>query len=236
VTGAGDCGKIRHVLGVYVLGAIDPAGRTLVDRHLAWCHDCREELAGLASLPALLGRVPTAEADGLARDEAGWDHYGDLPPEGLPRLLDQAVRIRRERRWRGIAAAVAGLIVVVSGYAAGQRVLHPAGSPVASQIVWRTVSARSHLSGASATVNYAPKAWGTELNMQISGIPAGTACEVWATNSRGQETAAGGWTVARGHQGAWYPASTSLPASGIRGFEITAGGKTLLTVPVGWSR
>ena len=45
-------------LGVYVLGAIDPADRALVEAHLTTCRDCRDELAGLAGLPALLSRVP----------------------------------------------------------------------------------------------------------------------------------------------------------------------------------
>jgi hypothetical protein len=232
MTGVGDCGEIRRVLGVYVLGAIDPAGRSLVDMHLARCHDCREELAGLASLPALLGRVSAAEADGLARDEAGWDSYGRLPAESLPRLLDQAVRIRGQRRWRGVAVAAAALAIVVSGSVTVHRMLSPAGSPESSQASWKTVSAHNHLTLASATVDYGPEAWGTAMDVRISGIPAGTACQVWVTNSRGQETAAGSWTVARGHEDVWYPASASLPASDVRGFEITAGGKTLVTVPV----
>jgi len=69
-TSAGDCGPIRHALGVYVLGAIEPADRALVSSHLAWCHDCRDELAGLARMPALLDRVPRAEAYRICRGEA----------------------------------------------------------------------------------------------------------------------------------------------------------------------
>src|ERR1022692_2946433 len=56
------CRDIRQALGVYVVGAIDPAERAAVDSHLSSCLDCREELAGLAGLPALLGRVPASEA------------------------------------------------------------------------------------------------------------------------------------------------------------------------------
>jgi hypothetical protein len=65
-----DCAEARLSLGVYVLGAIDPAERTLVDAHLATCRDCRDELAGLAGLPALLARVSTEEAVALAEDGA----------------------------------------------------------------------------------------------------------------------------------------------------------------------
>ena len=62
-----DCPEARISLGVYVLGAIDPAERALVDAHLATCRDCRDELAGLADLPALLARVSTEEAIALRR-------------------------------------------------------------------------------------------------------------------------------------------------------------------------
>ena len=40
-----DCPEVRISLGVYVLGAIDPAERAVVDAHLATCRDCRDELA-----------------------------------------------------------------------------------------------------------------------------------------------------------------------------------------------
>jgi predicted anti-sigma-YlaC factor YlaD len=70
---AGACGDIRHLLGVYLVGAIEPADRAAAREHLARCAACREELAGLAGLPGLLGRVPAAEASGFSPDEAEWD-------------------------------------------------------------------------------------------------------------------------------------------------------------------
>ena len=73
-----DCPEARISLGVYVLGAIDPAERALVDAHLATCRDCRDELAGLAGLPALLARVSTEEAIALAATD-------DPFPVGLAR-------------------------------------------------------------------------------------------------------------------------------------------------------
>ena len=36
-----ECAEARPALGVYVLGAIDPAERGLVDAHLVTCRDCR---------------------------------------------------------------------------------------------------------------------------------------------------------------------------------------------------
>ena len=59
---AGTCAGIRPQLGVYLTGAIAPADRAVVVRHLAACADCRAELAGLAALPALLRRPPVQAA------------------------------------------------------------------------------------------------------------------------------------------------------------------------------
>ena len=64
-----DCTDARPSLGVYVLGAIDPAERSLVDAHLVTCRDCRDELAGLAGLPALLARVNPDEISRICADD-----------------------------------------------------------------------------------------------------------------------------------------------------------------------
>jgi predicted anti-sigma-YlaC factor YlaD len=56
------CAATRVDLGVYVLGAIDLDDRAKVDEHLQACPRCRGELASLAAIPALLRRVPNAQA------------------------------------------------------------------------------------------------------------------------------------------------------------------------------
>ena len=71
---AGTCTGIRSQLGVYLTGAIAPADRAVVVRHLPACADCRAELAGLAALPALLRRPPVqaaAQAPPGRRRDAG---------------------------------------------------------------------------------------------------------------------------------------------------------------------
>ena len=57
-----DCAEARIALGVYVLGAIDPAEEALVDAHLDDCDACQAEMAELADVPALLALVSTDEA------------------------------------------------------------------------------------------------------------------------------------------------------------------------------
>jgi anti-sigma factor RsiW len=106
------CGDSREALAVYVLGAIEPADRDVLDRHLAGCADCREELASLAGLPALLRRVSVEEATALAAGDAGVGP-GDYLPSGpvLHSMLARSSRQRRRRaRTRAAAAAAAGLV------------------------------------------------------------------------------------------------------------------------------
>jgi Putative zinc-finger len=88
-----DCSEARVALGVYVLGAIDPAERVLLEAHLATCEACQAELAELADLPALLALVPAEEAIALAEGLPG-DHLfaaddmllGPLPDLNLPSM------------------------------------------------------------------------------------------------------------------------------------------------------
>jgi Putative zinc-finger len=247
MTGVGRCADVRLVLGVYVLGAAEPAERTLVRMHLAWCRDCREELAGLAGLPGLLRRVPATEADVLLACEAGPGGRADPPADSaLPGLLGRAARTRRIRRWLAlVATAAAVLLAAGSGIAAGggfdaDRVQRPTGplvaakAPVSSRVAWKTAVARNDLTGATATVRYAPAAFGTQLEVQVSGIAPGTTCELRVNGPGGHRgEIAGAWTVVSvRYTSTWIEGSVSFPASGIRGFVVVSGRKVLVSVPV----
>jgi hypothetical protein len=225
MNGDGLCAQARQELGVYLLGAIDPAQRALVDRHLAACPQCRAELAGLAGLPSLLRRVPAGEALQLAPDAAA-----PVPGPSLAALAGRVSGIRR-RRWCLTAAAA-----LTAGFAAafGLQALHPAvaGPPAAAAAPRWAVTAEgaNPVTGAWAAVRYTPLPWGTEMEVQVTGVAAGTRCQFWVTGPRGQDVAAGGWRIAAGHQDAWYPASVPFQAASMRGFTVTAGGKILVTV------
>jgi hypothetical protein len=246
MTGAGKCADVRLVLGVYVLGAADPAERTLVRMHLAWCRDCREELTGLAGLPGLLRRVPAAEADKLLASDAGPGGRAGPPADGaLPGLLARAARTRRIRRWLALTATAAAVVLAAgTGVAAGggfgaDRVQRPAGpvaatkAPVSSQVAWKTAAARNDLTGAAATVRYAPAAFGTELEVRVRGVAPGTTCELRVTGPGGHREIAGAWTVfSTRYTGTWIEGSASFRVSSIRGFAVVSGPKILVSVPV----
>lgn len=227
------CRDIRQALGIYVVGAIDPAERSVVDIHLGTCPDCREELAGLAGLPALLGRVPASEAGRLILHS---DDFQDPqpPPELLNSLLRRVAERRTSRRWSGILAAAAAIVIAVAGGAVGARLIAPggqAGATVATPVT-ETVSRANLRTGVSAIVRYSSRSWGTQMDVWVAGIPGGTACQLIVVDANGRKLPSGGWTVPGGHQDSDYPASTSLPASQVRSFEVISGGRVLVTVPV----
>lgn len=228
------CRHIRQALGVYVLGAIGPAERAAVDTHLGTCADCREELAGLAGLPALLGRVPASDAERLITGSAGVKDLEDPPAELLTSLLKQVAGRRAAGRWRGIAAAAAAAVIAVAGGAAAARIVMPGQhtghqSRIHAAAEWvRAVSPRTHV---SAVISYSATSWGTKMDVWVRGIPAGTACQLWVTDASGDRWPAGSWTVAHGHADVGYSASVSLFAAQVRGFEIVSHGHVLITVP-----
>jgi hypothetical protein len=224
----GRCERIRQDLGVYVLGAMAHAQRARVDSHLAACPWCRAELAGLSGLPALLGKVPASEAMRLAPGATG----GGAPGRPLDVLAERMARTRRHRRLR--AAAVVALIGGMAAVFAQQALLHPAAAlplAVAAPRWAGTTEAANPVTGARAAIRSAPEPWGTELEARVTGILAGTRCQLWVTGTRGQDFAAGGWIIPAGSQRGWYPASVPFAAASLRGFEITAGGRALVTIP-----
>jgi hypothetical protein len=202
--------------------------------HLAWCRECREELAALAGLPGLLRRVPGDEAERLFAGEADAAGQADPafpadPPDGgtLPRLLSRTARTRRTRRWLAAAATAAAVAVATGSGVAAASGLAAGARP----IPWETFSARNDATLASATVRYAPAPWGARVEVRVSGIAPGTPCQLRVTGSHAQRRIAGSWTVVRGEDGTWIPASTSFPAESVSGFAVLSGHRTLVTVP-----
>jgi anti-sigma factor RsiW len=238
VTSIADCREIRQALGVYVLGAIEPAERSTVDEHLSGCPECREELASLAGLPALLHRVPLAEAERLAAPDSGSDDEL-LSEELLHSLLVRSARVRRVRLWRGLAAAAAVVVLAVGAGAAGAQVLHGGSSASASSPLanvrgvhhWQRVSSTDPQTGVRLTVDYAPLTWGTVMAANVSGLKPGIVCQFVVTDTAGHNTVVGGWRLTYGHWPMWYPASTAVTDQHLRSFEVTSGGKVLAEVP-----
>ncbi|MFI0450894.1 anti-sigma factor family protein [Actinomadura sp. 6N118] len=239
------CGEQKSSLGVYVLGAIDPAERSRLESHLESCPSCRDELAGLAGLPALLGRVTEAQITQVAGP----------PEELLDSLLARAAAERKGSwgrvfgggvsRWAPLAAAAAVLLVIgaligmeMSGaLSAGERPTAvrtvtpppptPTKPPKAEQI-----SARSPDQKVDARVMLLKKKWGTSVEIYLSGAPYGESCRWYAVAKDGRRDMLGSWHVAYPRGYGKYFGSTMFHRNELFAFEVvTVGGQPLITIP-----
>jgi Putative zinc-finger len=227
-----DCTDARPSLGVYVLGAIDPAERALVDAHLLTCRECRDELAGLAGLPALLARVNPDEISRIRADDAVRTVTDDGPPtELIGTVLDLAEARRRRTRWRFVAAAAA-VVAIAGGLYGGLNSIGTQTVQVPLSIGtvhWETVHTTSSVTGATASISYSRELWGHAFEVLVDRIPLGTTCQLWVVHPDGSRTQVAAWTTARDEGKVWYAGSMASTAEPISSFQITANDKVLLT-------
>jgi predicted anti-sigma-YlaC factor YlaD len=232
-----DCAEARTSLGVYVLGAIDPAERGLVDAHLVTCRDCRDELAGLAGLPALLARVNPDEISRICADDTVRPMASDDPPEELlGTVLSLAEARRRRNRWRYLSAAAA-VVAIAGGLFAGLRTATSTTTTatrtlvVPNQVVsWESAQGTNHATGATADVAYSQELWGSAIQVLVDNIPQGTTCQMWVLHPDGTRTQVAAWTTARDEGTVWYGGSMASTAGPISEFQITAGDKVLVDI------
>jgi putative zinc finger protein len=229
MNGMAGCRVIRQALGVYVLGAIDPAERARVDEHLATCHECREELASLAGLPAMLRKVPIVEAERLAALEHDPELAGVPSAEMLTSLMARTANVRRIHRWRTIATAAAVAIVALGGGAAVANALQSPGRAPVAAVTWIRSSGTGPIAGAHLTVRYRSEDWGTQMEVNVTGLQPGSVCELRIMDSSGRISTVGSWVLWRDRS--WYPASTSLREQDLRAFEVTINGKVVASAP-----
>lgn len=232
-----DCPEVRLSLGVYVLGAIDPAERALVDSHLATCRDCRDELAGLAGLPALLARVSTEEAIALAVADGPAVAFAEMPeppPELLATVLDLTAARRRRRRWQEVGLGLAAALVIATGVFGGLRLSAGSGLPSTATGMFPGTpnsawdNAQGQAGTMTADVSYRSMGWGTQLDTKVTGIPVGTSCQLYVIDSAGQRVLVGGWVTDNDEGSVWYPGASAVPSQDVTGFQLTvAHGQTI---------
>jgi anti-sigma-K factor RskA len=223
------CRELRQLLGVYVVGAIDPAERNLVDQHLTECQACRDELAGLAGLPAMLSRVPAADVARLAGPVISLPDRAEPSPELLNSLLSRVASRRKARMWRGVAASAAAAVIAIAGTTAVFELTSGTSAPRSE-----VASSANPQAGVAALVDYSPAFGGTAMRVQVSGIKPGTTCWFWVLTKSGHWSEAGQWTVGGSGWSSpqhWYSASSSVPPNAVRAFQITSGSKVLVTIP-----
>ena len=214
--------------GAYVLGALAPADRSAYERHLATCARCREEVAQLAGLPGLLGRLDAEVALGVGEE-----------PKAPPLLLDSVLnRARTERqrngrrtRWHraGVVLAAACLAIlagvgvgVVGGSGAARPVvaaLSPVDrdAPVAAVVgYWANPDGGTEISMACVyPTSETPYDGPAHLNLWVFPRYGGTGSSVWT------------WDASPGDRVTFW-AQTPLRPDQIGRMEIREGPTTVL--------
>lgn len=170
--------RVGSWVAAYTLGALDAADRRTFEAHLDTCPRCAAELASLAPLPALIGRVERVDVERepdprLAREVAA----------GAVREVRTSRRRAGRRRAAVLAVVAAAAIVVVATWVRGQ----PAPEP-SSELATITDS-----TAGAAEVTVSPRLWGTEIGLAIAGLPQRGRYQLWAVDYDGSWTLAATW-------------------------------------------
>jgi hypothetical protein len=197
----------------YVFGSLSESERHDFEAHLATCAHCREAVAELSGMPALLALIDADDVKALDDAEAA-------PPPLRPEVLDSLVqkvewRRRRGRRLRAMTLAAAAAVLAVAVLAGIWPVLRGQGDqsgPMATEVTMSKLAETP----INASVTLTGYGWGTRIDM---------VCTYGDYVSRGEATTQNLSMVVVGHNGIESQIATWI---GINGATALPSGSTLL--------
>jgi anti-sigma factor RsiW len=147
----------------YVLGSLSAVDRREFEAHLANCPECREAVADLSGVPALLSQLDRDEVAAIGESGPS-SPTPEMSPELLPSLLAK-VRWRRRRTriatWVASSAAAAvlgvGVLVGVQGHFSTPPQQVTASAQQMSQVGTTLLT---------STVDMSSQHWGTFINLK----------------------------------------------------------------------
>jgi hypothetical protein len=227
--------------GAYVLGALSPAERATYQRHMATCTECRNEVADLAGLPGLLGRLDEPTAIRLAGPDGA---VAVMPPPAPPLLLAEVInkaraektRNRRRYRWRAtVLAAAAACLALLVGLGGSMAIQQAAGR---DRVNLATMEPLEQDEPVTAVIGYQAGAHGgTDIFMScVYADPPGTG-ESWtfalAIVTKTRSDTPRTWRADPGEY-IHFTAHTDIPLTDIERIEVRLAdtGKALLTYEV----
>ncbi|WP_373421202.1 anti-sigma factor family protein [Mycobacterium shigaense] len=148
----------------YVLGSLSASDRREFETHLASCKACRQAVAELSGVPALLSQLDREEVAAIDRSGTTAPGLPEPSTDLLPSLLAKARWRRRRTRvvtWAGSAAAAAvlavGVFVGVQGHSAAPQQQVAASAEPMSQVGTTLLT---------STVQLSAQHWGTFINLK----------------------------------------------------------------------
>lgn len=200
MTASTACAECRHLLGGYVLGALDPVESEIVRDHVAGCAACALELTELEDVPRLLDVADMSESPAeqppAALEEAVLDRFA-RERRGAPRRRSRRV-MPALRGWRDRlshplpAAAAAGLAAALVAVVLTQ-VLDPKASEPGAVYHAQLAAAAPEAAGGSAYASLRTLPTGTEVHLKVHGMPTGSPAvyEMWCVGDDGTKVSAG---------------------------------------------
>jgi anti-sigma factor RsiW len=203
----------------YVLGSLSAAERREFETHMARCPACREAVADLSGVPALLSQLDHAEV--AAIDQSG--PAPEMSPQLLPSLL-ATVRWRRRRTrvvtWVASAAAAAvlaiGVFVGLEGWSSTPSQQVTASSEPMAQVSTTLLT---------STVAVSSQHWGTSINLRcVCLAPLNAHHDTLAmvvVGRDGSQTRLATWVAVPGHT-ATPAGAISTPIDQIAAVQVVA--------------
>ncbi|TDV39793.1 anti-sigma factor family protein [Actinophytocola oryzae] len=244
-------------LGVYLLGALDPAERSAFESHLAYCATCRGELVRLAPLPGLLNQIapedfadslPSATAEPMGavatraqpvtepvplpqhvpQPRAGDQHEPPTRPGNKPNGRSGGRPPSSRRLWRVAAVFVAVVALAAGGIFGWQALRHSTDTTQADGVVWTGKSADG---AATVEARLIDREWGTEFQMTFHGMPPDRECYLVVFDHYGNRQIAGWWGTDHDANDV-IPGSVSIRRSKIERLEFLLDDKKTVALTI----
>lgn len=222
--GLGPTGDNHHHAmwdAAYVLGSLCATDRRDFEAHIAGCPQCRQAVAELSGIPAMLSQLDRTDIAAINKADQP-SAASEMPPELLP-SLQAAVRSRRRRTrmmtWMGWAAAA---VILTIGVLIGVHSSFLTSTPRQS-----TVSAlpmdQVGTTLLSSTVSLSGEQWGTNIALKfVCMAPPDASHDTVAlvvVGRDGSQTRLASWVAIPGHT-ATPTGSVSMPINQIAAVQV----------------
>lgn len=212
------CREWRVSLGAYALGQLPDEERIALEAHLDGCPECRAEIESLRSVTRLM---PLADPARIVAPTP-------QPPASLGEQIEATIgaeraaagRKRRRRRisfgFAGFATAAAAAVLAIVAFTGG-------GEEAPEQ----HVAFHDVPNGIEISATLQPHAYGTEIQMYVSGVRSGTLCRVFLRGTDGRRYPAGSFRYRWGDESEAM-LSSALDLSRTAAIGVHAGDKTFI--------
>ncbi|CDO87070.1 hypothetical protein AWC29_19950 [Mycobacterium triplex] len=208
----------------YVLGSLSSVDRREFEEHMRQCAACREAVAELSGVPALLSQLDREEVAAIAQSGDSPPAAPEPSPELLPSLLAKvAWRRRRTRAITWVASSAAAAVLAI-GVFVGIQGHSPSATPP-QQVAASAEMAQVGTNLLTSTVQISSQHWGTAINLKCVCLAPPYAhhdtLAMVVVGRDGSQTRLATWVAEPGHT-ATPAASISTPVDQIAAVQVVA--------------